>query len=364
MIDYYINVLYNEYIPENEEEKFNMNTNVAMKKSNLSHFPYQQIKKEKNVYEDYLIWLSNLSDNTQIAYSRHLTQFFMWYKSKTIEELVPSDVYIENTHMILYRNAIKKSSNDYSNSTINAMVDAVKSFYSFLETNSYEVKAAWVALDPLHANVKHAGAITMDEAEEMARLASFTQKGFEKSVLIELAYTTSFRKESLLELTMKDFKENHIDKSIIEVSVIGKGDLKHTVFIRKPLFNKVKEVYNSHNKETIFSISPTTVQSMMNSLRKKMNIAPERNVVFHSLRGVMATFGSLDEAQAHYNHSSEETTRKFYRRINSNFSNSLSLRIDQKVEKEDFENMSKEELVEMLMKQNQADLMKLKNSIK
>lgn len=311
------------------------------------------------------------SKHTQKNYERSIRNFFMWYRNKSLEMLNVDDLKVRNADILNYRNFLKEHEADYAHVTINNYIAAIQSLYEFLEINEYNVNSKYVKVDPLSDDGEHAGALYLDEAERMAKLVHSDRKqGQEKSAFIRMAYTTSFRKSSLRNLEWTDIKFNS-NGGFYDVYIVGKGGKKHVMPISIDLYNellKIKErpYYKKYGDNKIFHLSNTTIQNMMDTLKEKMGIPPERNIVFHSLRNVAASFGSLEEAKKHLNHSNISTTEKSYRHINEDRSDSLSLRIEEKIDDAVFEMLTREELLELILKQSygvKAQLMRDAKSI-
>ncbi|MNK83582.1 site-specific tyrosine recombinase XerC [compost metagenome] len=308
------------------------------------------------------------STHTKQNYERSIRLFFKWYRNKDIEQLLVEDLSIRNVDMLRYQKFLRDHSADYTNTSINNMMAAVQSLYEFLERNEYEVNSKHVKVDVLSDDSEPCGALYFHEAEQMANLALKQKKGQEKSTFIRMAYTTSFRKSSLLALKWDDIKKNPVADHYL-VTTIGKRGKKHTMPISNDLYNellKIKEqkYYQQYIDNKIFHLSNTTIQSMMDTLKEEMQISNDRNVVFHSFRNVAASYGTLEEVKEHLNHSNINTTQRHYRHKNKDYANSISLRMEDKIENDIFEGLSKEELIELIMKQSVGTLIQMKKAAK
>ncbi|MBT2759869.1 site-specific integrase [Paenibacillus sp. ISL-20] len=319
-----------------------------------------------SVYEDIRTFIDKFqSIHTQMAYERHIRSFFTWFASgKTLEVLDREDLYIRNADIIKYQLFLRKHSADYSNTTINTIMAAIHSLYEFLEINEYEVNSKYAKVDVLPDDSEGAGSLYYHEAEMMADLVRKQRKGQEKSALIRLAYTTSLRKSSLLDLEWTDITKNPEDAYFL-VTTIGKGGKKHTVPISSDLFKELLQIkeqdyYQKYKDNKIFHLSTTTIQSMMDSLKKEMGIPTERNIVFHSFRNVAASYGTLEEVKDHLNHSDINTTNKYYRHKMKDYSQSISLRMEDRIDEEVFQKLSREELIEVIMNQSVGVLIQMK----
>ncbi|PYY28338.1 tyrosine-type recombinase/integrase [Paenibacillus illinoisensis] len=319
------------------------------------------------VYDDIITFIKKFeSKHTRSNYERNIRNFFLWLPiNKKIEHLNVDDIQVRNADIIRYQTYLKEHEADYANITINNYIAAIQSLYEFFEINEYPVNSKHTKVDSLSDDVEHAGALYLNEAEEMARLIMNDRKqGQEKSAFIRMAYTTSFRKSSLRALEWGDIKLNPNGNHYL-VTTVGKGNKKHTMPISVDLYNellKIKEkpYYKKYNDNKIFHLSPTTIQSMMKRLKDQMGILPERNVKFHSLRNVAAGFGTLEEAKKHLNHSSIATTQIYRSHATEDYSNSISLRLEEKIDDNIFKELTKDQLIQLILNQGYGTITQMK----
>lgn len=313
----------------------------------------------RRVYEDIMTFIGKFeSKHTQKNYERSIRNFYLWLDPihKDIEYLNEEDLRVRNADMLRYQKYLKDHEADYTNITINNYIAPIQSLYEFLEINEYQINSKHVKVKSLTDDSEQTGALYLDEAEEMAKIIFKDRKqGQEKSAFIRMAYTTSFRKSSLQRLKWTDIVLNH--RGYYDVHTIGKGGKKHKVPISSDLYNellKIKErpYYKKYDDGRIFHLGKDTIQGMMNRLRVIMSIPQERNIKFHSFRNVAASFGTLEEAKNHLNHSNISTTETYYRHANEDLSNGISLRIEDKIDDAILEQLSKEELIQIILQQN------------
>ncbi|WP_145413328.1 site-specific integrase [Paenibacillus xylanexedens] len=324
----------------------------------------------RKVFEDIMTFVSKFeSKHTQKNYERSIRNFYLWLDPihKDIEYLNEDDLKVRNADMLRYQKYLKDHEADYTNNTINNYIAPIQSLYEFLEINEYKINSKHVKIDSLTDDSEQTGALYLNEAEEMAKIILDDRKqGQEKSAFIRMAYTTSFRKSSLRKLKWTDIVLNH--RGYYDVYTIGKGGKKHKVPISTDLYNellKIKErpYYNKYEDDRIFHLGNDTIQSMMDRLKEAMCIPEERNIKFHSFRNVAAGFGTLEEAKNHLNHSNISTTETYYRHANEDLSNSISLRMEDKIDDSILEHLSKEELVQIIIQQNHGVLSQIKRDV-
>ncbi|QSF43519.1 tyrosine-type recombinase/integrase [Paenibacillus tianjinensis] len=317
-----------------------------------------------SVWEDIRTFLGDFeSQHTKNGYERNCRNFFKWFKGKDLEVLTVDDIYIRNADIKAYRIFLSEHEADYSNATINNIIASIQSLYGFFETNEYNVKAAVTKLKALPDDSERAGSFHTSEIEAIPNVLIKTVKGYEKIVFIEMAYTTSFRKSSLLALTWDDILVK--EDSTCEVSTIGKGGKKHSVDIPFELYQKLIEIkelpyYKRYDDNRIFHLSTKAIQDMMQLIKEKLNIPESRNIVFHSFRNFASMFGTLEEAKKHYNHSSIVVTNKYYGRDNKNKNSTIGLRINEKIEDGVFDELSKDEIIKLVMRQNEGVIHQMK----
>ncbi|WP_375518336.1 tyrosine-type recombinase/integrase [Paenibacillus medicaginis] len=308
-----------------------------------------------NVYEDIMTFLAQhrmASVNTNLKYERNIRDFFMYIRNKEIENLSDEDLNIRNADVVKYQAYLQQIG--LSNNTINSYLAAISSLYDFLEVNEYPLKAKTVKVKQLPDDSKSYGKLSMHEAETMAQLAKEQVKGQEKSALIRLAYTTSFRKSELLSLEWDDIVYN-AEQNVYIVTVIGKGQKKHSKPISVDMHNellKIKEqaYYTRYNDNKIFHLSKTTVQDMIEALKQQLNISEQRNVAFHSLRNVLANYiketeGDIFKIKQQLGHSVLNTSMKYIDENNDNYAEYAGIQIENKIDDSIFDELSHEELL-------------------
>jgi integrase len=301
------------------------------------------------------------SKNTQYNYEVAIRRFFMWHVNKTIEDIDSNDLDILNEKMIRYQYHLLDDC-DYSNNTVNALIAPITKLYEHFARNRYNVKVDDVRVDKLPDDGERYGELTHSEAEMMAVLSAKQKKGIEKSNLIRLAYTTSFRKASLLSIEWTDIIFDSKSQLYL-VTAIGKRNKKHTRPIPIELYNellKIKEqkYYARYNDNKVFHLSDHTIQDMMDNLKKEMGIGEERNVVFHSLRNVAAGFirfsgGSIEEIREQLNQSGYGSL-KHYMHEDKNYSSMAGMRMHETFEDNCLEQLNREELLRLIEQQSES----------
>jgi len=278
-------------------------------------------------------------------------------------ELTEADLDITNDKMIRYQNHLSEDL-DYSNAYVNTMIAAVVSLYEHLQRNRFNVDANDVRVDRLHDDSERHGELQPNEAVEMGERALKQVKGQEKHCLIRMAYVTSFRIGSLLALEWTDIKYSEKDNCYL-VTVLGKGKKRHTRPISKSLYEellKIKEqdYYQRYDDNKIFHLTEKTARTMIHNLCEEIGIPDERNIVFHSLRNAAAQYirdigGDIEDIRLQLNHAGYGAL-KHYIHDNKDYANMPGLKMEQQINKEVFQELSKEQLIELILKQSEGSI--------
>lgn len=316
----------------------------------------------------FLEYKGDKSTNTREAYERDIKYFFTYMKNKDLTQLTEDDLWFEKEDVIRYRNHLKnikiKSERKYSNTTINRMIASMRSLFNFFD--KFKVNEKAFRIDKLPSDSEEIGYLTLDEMVEMVEQARDLSRGLEKSLFLELGYKTSIRLEALLTVTVRNFKK--VSDDIYLVCVKDKNNKVTSQPISNQFYQRLMQLKTSDDKdERLFKFSNTTVQDTINTLKDRMNIDPERNVSFHSVRKVLIDWmieqGDLKGAAAHAGHASIETTWKHYANKHRDYSQMAGILVEQQLDVSLLEQMSKEDLVE-LIKQDRGVLSKVLNMIK
>lgn len=328
-----------------------------------------------SVYEDVLAFLSKhrkKNESTAKIYEKGLAMFYMWYRNKRLIELQRDDVEVRNATIIRYQDYLIES-DQYAANTINKYLSALASFYEFLERNHYPVKAEYVKVDRLFVDKKQSrhGEMNDYEAKLIREYVRPQVKGIEKAALIRLAYTTSLRKSELLKLTWTDINK-HPTQDVYIITTIQKGKKSNDIPISEDLYNELltikdQEYYQRYDDNKIFHLSKTTIQNMMQDINDNVSLHDGKGVVFHSFRNVMGGWleergSSLNEIQEHFNHSDMSTYLEHYKHKTKDYTNSPSVRFEMEIKEDIFDELSREDLLELIKSQKGGVLSQLKLS--
>ncbi|MGG3045809.1 tyrosine-type recombinase/integrase [Bacillus anthracis] len=301
------------------------------------------------------------SANTKTTYTKSISQFFEDTRGKKLDELVMSDLVFTFEEVQNYQISLTKVMKDkegkvrkYKNKTINGKIDAVRSLYKYLMSNDYPVKRAWFDIDNLtEFDSDSYSVITWEVAEQFINAVKGHKDGEVKSLLIELAVVTSYRLDSMLEMTWDCFGEKNGVKC---VKVLGKGQKWDEKPIKKELFERFMELKKQSNSDKVFpsNLYARAVTRMMDKLKKELGIV-DKNLTFHSFKKCgmyevnVITGGDIKEIQRQGNHSSELTPLKFYMEQSKDLSQMPCLQIGEQVDLSPLESLDKDELIKLIM---------------
>ncbi|WP_172249946.1 tyrosine-type recombinase/integrase [Saccharibacillus deserti] len=320
----------------------------------------------KSVYESitaFFMKCSKKSENTTRVYGSAISRFFSWHCNKQLNELLESDLDVTNDRIIRYQDYLSNDL-DHANSYVNTQLSAISSLYNHLQRNRFAVRADDLKVDPLPDESERHGELEYEEAEQMARLVLKQVKGQEKHCLIRMAYVTSFRISSLLNIEWTDIVYSEKDGCYL-VTTIGKRRKRHTRPISAELYEellKIKEqdYYQRYNDNKIFHLTEKTARTMIHNLCEEMGIPDERNIVFHSLRNVAAGFirdngGDIEAIREQLNHNGYGAL-KHYMHSNKDYANMPGLKMEQELDLGLFETLNREELLNIILSQQGSHL--------
>lgn len=308
---------------------------------------------------------------TRIRYEGSIREFTETYLNKSLEHLKIDDLLkLKKRDIIEYRTKLLEKGN--GNKTVNLKLTSIKSMFKFLSSEYPELKDKIFNLKRLKENSDSYGSLSQTEAERFAQAAFDTerQKPYLKKYMIMFAIRSSFRLDEILNIRWKDF-EPMPEKGICKVTCIGKGSKQNTNAISMNLYNdilKLKEI-NKESKwdkdeQIVFQISKDSVTDMMARLRKLLN-AEDRNIVFHSFRGVAVDFalenGSIKDAAQQANHSNIATTYKHYVDKSRDYTQSAGVRMEEDIDLSFLEDLTVDQFKEFIKQSGYKIQLEIRN---
>lgn len=322
--------------------------------NNTANVIQLNVEDDKNVWgclDTFLTRVGQNSKNTRNTYEKAIRDFFMDMRGKKIENLVERDLIFTKNQVESYQVRLKEK---FKGTTVNTKMSALKKAYMKFEDYGFDVRATWFDVDRYSEHEKESyDSMTFDEVMKAIELVKETRKGEEKALFIEMAFVTAFRKESLKTISMSSIYKHNDGEYVVEV--IDKGNKKSKNKISKDLYERLYSFAKSEEKgldESIFVLTNKTIRGMMDYIRENIDFG-KRRIVFHSLKKAsieevaLQTGYDLKAMQAQGHHASVQTTLDHYM-SKKTVDDMEAVDMYREAPVEEFESMSKEELVEML----------------
>lgn len=317
--------------------------------------------KDKNVYgciNTFLNRMGQNSKNTRDTYERAIRDFFRVMRNKELENLVEEDLIFTKPQIETYQVNLREK---FKSTTVNNKISALKKCYKKLEDYGFDVKESWFDLDRYDEHDKEKyDAMTHQEVLQAINLVSETRSGNQKALLIRLAYSTAFRRESLLELKWDAFINRD---GTWFVKALGKGNKWDYKKITTDLYEEIMKMKAETNRDKIFTLTKKTVRKMMDYIRENMDFG-DRKIVFHSLKKssirevALITNYDLKAMQRQGNHSNVTTTLNDYM-AETALDDLVVVDTNYHVPVEKFDDMSKEQLLSLIKSMDRNTQIKL-----
>lgn len=321
------------------------------------------IKQSNALLVDTSVWLQSMkSQNTRRAYKKHVDDFCEFLFSSPLQDI--NDEALKNFHvdynvMLRYKNYLTDTLK-YEGQTLRTKFFGAKSWLKHLaKLGTYDVQdPSSLQLDsktlPKVKGNNGSKPYTHNEILQMIKKAKEYSKGEMKSLLIEFAYTTAWRKEAILDgFTYGDMYKVKDNCDYWLCDIVDKGDKEDTKPISNDLYERLCALNPNHEEDDlVFPISNTAVDNFIKQLNEDLGI--KGNKTFHgikkaSVNRVLDLTSDLLKAQKHGCHESLDTTAKFYLKYNQDYEDAMSLYIMEDLDTSIFVNMSKEELIHIIL---------------
>ncbi|TVY09939.1 tyrosine-type recombinase/integrase [Paenibacillus cremeus] len=315
-----------------------------------------------SVYSDICLFLEDvrLSEGTKIGY-KHDIELFFSFLGKNLLSLSFDDLQIEHKTVVHYRNFLINDKK-YSSSSVNRKIASLQSLYAFFKRNKYDTKygidTEVFQIDKLNNKSKSYGDLSPEEVDAMIVAVQKQVKGLEKSLLIRMATRTSYREDTLLNLSWDDLQVDHEQNCCFVNTVEEKTDKEMSQPITLDLYNDLKQIksltyYQRYSDNKIFHLSKRTIWEMMNTLKEELGIHPKRNIVFHSFRNfapnfIIDTQGDFKAAQMQTGHSDINTLWKSYVNKKRDVSKMAGILLDEEIDNDAFDELTFDEMKMLL----------------
>lgn len=324
---------------------------------------YRDVTNVSGVIMTFLNRKAQNSPITKDRYHRAIRDFFLTMRNKEISQLVEDDLIFTKEQIEQYQVMLK---NQYRGSTVNGVMTAMRECYKRLYDAKFPVDVSWFDVERYDQHdTESFDTLTHDEVYQIMELISKTRKGSEKALLIRLAYATAWRKTALLELTWDDIFEH---EGFHYIMTVGKYNKKSQKKLSNSLYQSLMDFKkDSLDTDKIFQLTDKTVSRMMKYIRDNMDFG-KRRIVFHSIKKASVdevnkiTGGDIKAMQSHADHSDAKTTLNIYTK-NKDLDDLTIVDLNLKLPTERFEDLSKEELVNLMMEMDRSTKMKLLQKI-
>lgn len=271
--------------------------------------------RQNNVFDSISMFLDSVgieSDNTKTTYETAIRDFFKNTRNKELEFLTEDDLHFTYLEVEQYRHSLI---GNYKNATINTKMVAVKKLYDKLNRYGIVVDNSVFNLDKLKEyDTESYDMMSIEEVNKAMDIVSKTRNGYEKKLLIKLAFSTAFRKTVLLNLTWDNIYKS---KEQYYIKTLGKGNKWSIKRIDEDLYKELMTHKQLVHRKNVFNLSTSTVQRMMDKINQEMDFG-KRRITFHSFKkasieemGIQTDF-DIKAMQRHGDHSDVSTTLNIY----------------------------------------------------
>lgn len=271
--------------------------------------------RQNNVFDSISMFLDSVgieSDNTKTTYETAIRDFFKNTRNKELEFLTEDDLHFTYLEVEQYRHSLI---GNYKNATINTKMVAVKKLYDKLNRYGIVVDNSVFNLDKLKEyDTESYDMMSIEEVNKAMDIVSKTRNGYEKKLLIKLAFSTAFRKTVLLNLTWDNIYKS---KEQYYIKTLGKGNKWSIKRIDEDLYKELMTHKQLVHRKNVFNLSTSTVQRMMDRINQEMDFG-KRRITFHSFKkasieemGIQTDF-DVKAMQRHGDHSDVSTTLNIY----------------------------------------------------
>ncbi len=320
---------------------------------------------KRNVYATIRTLIARLeedSKNTASTYLRHYKDFFQTMRGKDLEDLTETDIVFEKSEIKNYQIRLK---GNHKANTVNNTIAALKKLYKEFKDDGFDVDPEWFSIKRFKASdIEPHDILTHEEVNQIVELLEGTRKGFEKQLMVRVAYATAFRREAISNLKWDDLKQ--VDGYWV-LETLDKGQKKDIKKIGDSLYQDLMKHKETSESEYIFQLTKLTVTRMMKYIRGNMDFG-SRKITFHSFKKAsinqvgFLTNGDVKAMQRHGNHATAKTTLDNYVK-NTDLDDMVIIDVDHKVDLSVFEEMSKEELLQLIKNSDTSTQVKLLQSI-
>lgn len=252
------------------------------------------------------------SNNTKVTYETAIKDFFKATRSKSLYELSRNDLIFSYIDVEKYRNGLIGT---LKNASINIKMIAIKKLFDKLVKYEMVQDSKPFEMHKLKEHdIKSYDSMSIEEVRKCIDVVEDSKNGFEKGLLIRLAFVTGFRKHALMTLKFANITTLN-GQNVIKV--LDKGNKWSTKKLDDELYEEIMQYKAVVNRDNIFNLSNTTVQRMMKLINTKVDFG-DRYITFHSFKKAsieevaIQTNYDIKAMQYQGNHADVTTTLNVY----------------------------------------------------
>lgn len=314
--------------------------------------------KIAKVYDSFLRSNARNSKKTAKEYESRVKEFFLMTLEKMIPYITLEEINsIKHSDVKLYVSKLTERGN--ADKTISSKLYTVKSFYNELLKEGMKVNSTIFKVK-LKIEEKHHESLSFDELDMLYDFMLNEEKelGLEKYLLLKTLYTTGNRKSATFNMSWSDSFSRQIDietgQQVWVVTVLDKGKK----VIEKPITDEFYAELQQLNKgsDKVFTIATKTVERALERFSKKIG----RNITMHSMKSTGVTLGyslykDINLCKQYASHEDISTTA-LYLREEKSYVKQLSYNISRTLDESRLLSMSREELLDFIMKKENSDI--------
>lgn len=240
-------------------------------------------------FGSYLQFEKRFSEHTRIAYTTDLLQFFdfvaVQYPGTSVETI--------NAFMVKSWMAGLKEKNMAGNKSIHRKISSLKSFYKFLLKESVVKTSPLTTIVlpkinkrlPLFLKESEAGDLIDDKRNEGIQSEENFWEKRTSHLIVKLFYETGIRLSELINL-----RENQIDESYCQISVLGKGNKERIIPVSKELLQDM---------QLYITEKPNRIEGITNLFVNKKGKALYPKKVYNAVKQLMNEVTSLKKKSPH-----------------------------------------------------------------
>lgn len=308
------------------------------------------------------------SENTATAYKNDVLKFIEVSAPYGLNTaLTQAKDFINYDKVSEFRNQERKRG--LASTTINRRVTAIREFSKHLKFRGIELDISFFeGIKPLKGEADSYEVISTMEAMQIAEWLRENEKfkSEMKYYYVMLAVDTGIRADALSKLTPKNFIE--LDDFVL-IKGIDKGKKRFSKRISKESYLEMKNNLKEWTalSQPIFSITEKNRADMMKRALKGLGWE-DRNITFHSFKkaavnGAFEATGDIRIAMKVGSHSSVATTQRYLSEEGDDFLGAISNGNLKKIKSLDYNDFTKEELIEAVSNMSQNFQYQLKSEL-